>query len=55
MPAIVPRIVATVEDRIAISSDSISARPTCGLFHSAPYHLAENPPQTVASRELLNE
>jgi stage V sporulation protein SpoVS len=55
MPAIVPKIVAMVEDNSAISSDSHRALPTCAFDKSVAYHFVENPPQTVASRDPLNE
>ena len=54
-PAIVPRMVATVAEISAICTDRISAAPTCRLENNDTYHLVENPPQTVASREPLKE
>ena len=55
IPAIVPRIVAKVADRSAIFSDRIAALMICVLLKSETYHLVEKPPQTVASRDALNE
>lgn len=54
-PAMVPRIVAIVAESSAIFSDRIAALITWSFSNSFPYHLVENPPQTVASRALLNE
>lgn len=53
MPVIVPRMVAMVAETSAIFSDSINASITCRFDISETYHLVENPPQTVASREAL--
>jgi len=55
IPARVPRMVAMVAETRAIFSDRISASITLAFDQSAEYHLVENPPQTVASREALKE
>ena len=55
IPAMVPRMVAIVALTSAISSDRIAALMTCRLSNSFQYHSVENPPQTVESRDLLNE
>jgi hypothetical protein len=55
MPAMVPSAVATVAETAAICRLRSAASTTCRLPHSATYHLVEKPPQTVASRDALNE
>ena len=55
MPAMVPRMVAKVALMTAISSDSIAASRIWLFLKSLPYHCVENPPHTVASRDLLKE
>ncbi len=51
----VPRIVAKVALRRAISSDRIAALMIWAFWNSLKYHSTEKPPQTVASRDLLKE
>ncbi|MNC91899.1 hypothetical protein D3C83_82360 [compost metagenome] len=51
----VPRTVAPVAFMAAILNDSQAAESTCWLRNSSPYHLVEKPPQTVTSRDSLNE
>ena len=55
MPAMVPRMVAIVEDSTAICSDRIRAATTFLFDNRDTYHLVENPPQTVANLDALNE
>ena len=55
MPASVPRITAIVAEIAATRRLSQAAPRICSLRNSSPYHLVENPPQTVTSFEALNE
>ena len=54
-PAIAPRTVAKVADVTAMRRLKNAASSTCSLRSNSPYHRVEKPPQTVASRESLNE
>ena len=55
MPLAVPSATAAVAATAAISRLRPSASRICWLRNSSPYQRSENPPQTVASREALNE
>ena len=55
MPASVPSTTASVAESTAILMLSQAAPRICSLRNSAPYHLVENPPQTVTSLDSLNE
>jgi hypothetical protein len=55
MPAIVPRMVARVALIRAILSERRAAAMTWSFEKRRQYHSVENPPHTVASRDLLNE
>ena len=48
-------MVAPVAFIAAILNESQAAPSTCSLRNSSPYHLVENPPQTVTRRDSLNE
>ena len=54
-PDMVPRSVARVADVTAILRLNKRASIICSFRNNSPYHRVENPPQTVASRESLNE
>jgi len=43
-------MTAPVAADAAIPSDSLTASSTCASSASSPYHLVENPDQTVTSR-----
>ncbi len=47
--AIVPRTVAMVAETSATLSVTHAASINASLFRTSPYHLVENPPQTVTS------
>jgi hypothetical protein len=51
----VPSTVATVAVMSATRSVTHAASRSCRLPKSEPYQRVENPPQTVTSRESLNE
>jgi len=53
--ASVPRTTASVEEIVAISSESLAADSTASLANRRAYHSVENPPQTLTERVSLNE
>ena len=55
MPVSVPSTTAAVAEMAAIFRLRSAAPMICWLSSSAPYHLVENPPHTVTSRDSLNE
>ncbi len=55
MPVSVPSTTAAVAAIAAILRLSSAAPTICLLASRAPYHLVENPPHTVTSRDSLNE
>ncbi len=53
--ASVPRIVATVAETNATRNVTQAASISPWFWNSETYQRVENPPQTVTSRESLNE
>ena len=51
----VPNTVASVADVAAMRKLRNVASRICSFLNSSPYQRVEKPPQTVASRESLNE
>ena len=51
----VPRITAKVALVAAIRTESQAASSSCRLCRSSPYHLVDNPDQTVTRLYSLNE
>jgi hypothetical protein len=54
-PASVPRSVAKLAETTAICRDRSVPLITWSFASSLPYHWVENPPQTVASLDELND